>query len=727
MLYAGYAAIVIVATFSILFGIKMLKGDAVNFKKIYKIFALITAVFFFVRYMLGRNAIESIVGLTDASAFSVSISNFFIWFNILCVLAFCLNAFFEVQTAKNVLTFFVLPVSAINLIIYFINVPAIVGQAQMQVFDLRALLYAIESALVFAGSLIVVIKQNHFKLSKAEVKNLILSIIFMLIVTMPSYTLQVFFGAGKYIEFLDINPQHRILIYLGLIAPAILYFVFRSKSEDTKRYMLIFLALGTMITFTIRFLFSCLPNPADWPLHLCNTAMYIIPLCLCFRLRKLFYFTYFINVLGAFLAIIMPNYTAGGIFSPDIYIFWVNHWPAFFMPFLIVALGVFPRPRWKEFKYSMIYFAIYFVFILIINAWFSNYGTVDFFFLNSDFVVSKLGKWAEDLRNVKLQFMIGNLSFTFYPLYQFLFYLVYTISGFAMWFLYENFYGIAQKHHELMTRKKKINLDMLALKSQLGGRSIREPVNKKGLNMVNIKNFSKRYGSSKTFAVENANLEIHAGEIFGFLGPNGAGKSTIIKSLVGIQPITSGSIEICGYDVEKQSVEAKMNTGFVPDHYALYEKLTGREYINYIADLYQVSKEDRDKRISRFLEVFELVQAFDNQMKTYSHGMKQKIAIIAALIHNPKVWILDEPLTGLDPNSIYQVKEIMKQHARAGNIVFFSSHIIDVVERICDCIAIIKKGKILCVQNVKDLEKDKVHLEDFYLETIGEKLEQYHE
>ena len=162
------------------------------------------------------------------------------------------------------------------------------------------------------------------------------------------------------------------------------------------------------------------------------------------------------------------------------------------------------------------------------------------------------------------------------------------------------------------------------------------------------------------YAVHDDNLEVHGGEIFGFLGPNGAGKSTIIKSIVGIQPITDGSIAVCGYDAERQPVQAKRQIGFVPDHYELYENLTGREYINYIADLYHVSREDRDTRIAHYVSLFMLQGAFDNPMKTYSHGMKQKIAIMAALVHNPRVWILDEPLTGLDPDSIFQVKECMK-------------------------------------------------------------------
>ena len=254
---------------------------------------------------------------------------------------------------------------------------------------------------------------------------------------------------------------------------------------------------------------------------------------------------------------------------------------------------------------------------------------------------------------------------------------------------------------------------------QLNGRSEEEPMYEENVNKLVIKDLTKRYSSSDVYAVYKANLEVNGGEIFGFLGPNGAGKSTIIKSIVGIQPITSGEIDVCGYDAEKQPVMAKRQIGFVPDHYALYEKLTGREYINYIADLYDVSLEDRNARIKKYVDLFELNGAFENQIKTYSHGMKQKITIIAALVHNPKIWILDEPLTGLDPTSIYQVKECMKQHAKEGNIVFFSSHIIDVVEKICDRITIIKKGQIRATAYVKDLEAKGIDLEEFYLNIIN--------
>ncbi len=444
--------------------------------------------------------------------------------------------------------------------------------------------------------------------------------------------------------------------------------------------------------------------------------MYIIPLCLIFKWEKLFYFTYFINVLGAFFAMVFPNYSvASNLFDTATVRFYLNHYMAFFMPLLMVALRVYSRPRLRQFRYSMAGFGVYFFSILIINAWFSNYNPgVDFFFTNSDFLADKLGTWAERLRDTTFAFNLGELTFKFYPVYQVLFFITYVLLGAGMWFLYEASYDLEDTLLDIARRKEKINADRLALESALGGRSKEEPMNPDGANKIILRSFSKRYGKSEVYAVKDATLEILGGEIFGFLGHNGAGKSTIIKSIVGIQPITEGSIEVCGFDVDKQPVMAKRQIGYVPDHYALYEKLTGREYINYIADLYDVGLEERRQSIEKYTQLFDLIDAFDNQIKTYSHGMKQKIAIMAALVHNPKVWILDEPLTGLDPTSIYQVKECLKQHAREGNVVFFSSHIIDVVKQICDKIAVIKKGKILACRYVKDIESE-CSLEDYYL------------
>lgn len=236
-----------------------------------------------------------------------------------------------------------------------------------------------------------------------------------------------------------------------------------------------------------------------------------------------------------------------------------------------------------------------------------------------------------------------------------------------------------------------------------------------GATMIKISHFTKIYGKSAKKAVDDFSLEVYGGEIFGFLGHNGAGKSTLIKSMVGIQSLTSGKIEICGFDISKDPVEAKQLIGYVPDNHAVYEGLTGREYINYVANLYLVPEKEREERLQKYLKMFNLENDIDRLIKGYSHGMKQKVLVIAALIHNPKVWILDEPLTGLDPMSSYQIKECMRLHARAGNIVFFSSHVIEVVENICDRVAIISEGKLQDVYSLKKLKEEGLNLEEICL------------
>jgi ABC-2 type transport system ATP-binding protein len=258
-------------------------------------------------------------------------------------------------------------------------------------------------------------------------------------------------------------------------------------------------------------------------------------------------------------------------------------------------------------------------------------------------------------------------------------------------------------------------MDILQLRKELRGRPLTEPLNLEGVNMIKIENFTKIYGNAKKPAVEDFSLEVYSGEVFGFIGHNGAGKSTTIKSLVGIQSITSGRMEIAGYDIAKQPIEAKLRIGYVSDNHAVYERLTGREYINYVADLYLVPQEERDERIEKYVRMFNLEHAIDNEIKSYSHGMRQKIVVIASLIHNPKVWILDEPLTGLDPMSSYQIKKCMREHADNGNIVFFSSHVIEVVEKICDRIAIISDGKLQGIYRLDDLKEEGISLEELYM------------
>ncbi len=205
--------------------------------------------------------------------------------------------------------------------------------------------------------------------------------------------------------------------------------------------------------------------------------------------------------------------------------------------------------------------------------------------------------------------------------------------------------------------------------------------------MIKINSLSKMYKNADRFAVKNLSLIVNDGEVFGFIGANGAGKSTTIKCITGILPYNDGSIEIAGYDMAKDSISAKKNIGYVSDNHSVYDKLTGREYVNFLANIYGVSKQDRDQRLNDLSIRFDLQDKLDSPIKSYSHGMKQKICVIGALIHEPKVWILDEPLTGLDPKSAKELKGLMREHCEKGNVVFFSSHVLEVVEKLCDRIA----------------------------------------
>lgn len=238
--------------------------------------------------------------------------------------------------------------------------------------------------------------------------------------------------------------------------------------------------------------------------------------------------------------------------------------------------------------------------------------------------------------------------------------------------------------------------------------------------MIKIENVTKEYKKNKK-VIDSLNLEIKDGEIFGFLGPNGAGKTTTIKMMTGILEINKGDIFIDNKSITKEPIEAKKRIGLVSDNPDVFLKLNGIEYLNFIADVYEVSTEDRQKEIKELAQKFEIFNVLDNKIESYSHGMRQKLMIISTLLHKPQNWILDEPMTGLDPKSSFELKNIMKEYAKNGNTVFFSTHILDVAERLCDRIGIIDKGKLLFVGTYEDLKnelKEKKSLEELFMELI---------
>ena len=235
--------------------------------------------------------------------------------------------------------------------------------------------------------------------------------------------------------------------------------------------------------------------------------------------------------------------------------------------------------------------------------------------------------------------------------------------------------------------------------------------------MIRLENVTKSYSKSDVLAVDHINLHVKKGEVFGFIGPNGAGKTTTIKMLTGILPPTEGRVLIDGVDIQTDPVAAKQTMGYAPDSSEVYDRLTGIEYLNFIADIYGVSAADRKARMEKYLNMFEIEKAVGSQIKTFSHGMKQKLTLTGALIHNPMLWIMDEPMVGLDPKSSHLLKQEMRAHCEMGNTVFFSTHVLEVAERLCDRIAIISQGKIVAVGTLEELKNGRDEsLESLFLE-----------
>ena len=237
------------------------------------------------------------------------------------------------------------------------------------------------------------------------------------------------------------------------------------------------------------------------------------------------------------------------------------------------------------------------------------------------------------------------------------------------------------------------------------------------MDVLKITNYTKAYGKDKK-ACDNVSLTVSSGDIFGFIGHNGAGKSTTIRAVVGVLDFDEGSIEIDGHDVMKDPIACKEVTAYIPDNPDLYENLTGIQYLNFVADAFGISAADREARITDYAARFEIADALKNLISSYSHGMKQKVAIISALIHEPKLLVMDEPFVGLDPKASYTLKEIMREMCAKGSAVFFSTHVLDVAERLCNRIAIIKKGKIVANGGMEELIGDK-SLEEVFLEVAS--------
>ncbi len=229
--------------------------------------------------------------------------------------------------------------------------------------------------------------------------------------------------------------------------------------------------------------------------------------------------------------------------------------------------------------------------------------------------------------------------------------------------------------------------------------------------MLKVKNLSKKYPANQKYSVHNINFSVAAGEVAGLVGSNGAGKSTIIKSVIGVLPFQEGKIKVNGFDIVSQPEQAKKQIGYVPDDHSVYDKLTGREYINYIGSLYGATKEQKEYAANELAKKLDIFYALDTQIANYSHGMKQKICILGAIVHHPALWVLDEPMVGLDPQTMAFLIKFIREYADENHAVLFSSHSLETVKKACDKVFFVKMGKIVRRIDLRqskeyDLEKE---------------------
>ena len=234
--------------------------------------------------------------------------------------------------------------------------------------------------------------------------------------------------------------------------------------------------------------------------------------------------------------------------------------------------------------------------------------------------------------------------------------------------------------------------------------------------MIEVKNVTKKYGNKK--AVDNVSFDVNDGDIFAFIGHNGAGKTTLIKCIVGIHDFDEGDILIDGMSIKDNPVECKKLMAFVPDNPETYEHMKAIDYINFICDMYDVDTETREKNIKKYAKLFDMEDKLGDTIDSYSHGMKQKVVLISALAHDPRILIMDEPFVGLDPKAVFDIKEVLNEMVKEGKIVFYSTHILDVAERLCTRVAIIKNGKLVKAGSMKEIKGDK-SLEKVFMELEG--------
>ena len=494
------------------------------------------------------------------------------WFTTIVVACSIFYPFYKVPSFKRILVYIMPVVTILNLVLLKENLIAIYGPYYDPLLNYRTYGFLVQIAVTVILSVILwfeKIQNKDFKETGKDIGKMFLIFVLLMPAFFPQAGLKIFFG--KYGDTPEgFNSIHRITMYFTVLLMIVPYIFMRNKSVTDKRLFYGILTYSALI----QYFYEVRTGLSGLPLHLCNTAVILMFAAFVLKWDGVFYFSYFVNVLGAIFATILPDNGRDAYALAAVH-YWYNHIYAVVLPILGVALKVYPRPNMKMMYKAIGFFTLYFVGVCVINAWFNNYQSVDYFFVYGDFFIEKVAAISPLKYNYILEIPVGGLVFKFYYLYQGAIYISFVALMFVIWMIYDGLFKVSDRHYELLMIKRRKALELRALKDFYQGKALSEPLNKEATKMIKIEHFTKKYAGSKKPSVEDFNLEIHDGEVFGFLGHNGAGKSTTIKSMVGIQSITSGNIIIDGYDVKKQPLEAKLRVGYVSDNHAVYEKLTG--------------------------------------------------------------------------------------------------------------------------------------------------------
>ncbi len=676
--------------------------------------------------------------------------NTFIYFNrlfLLSALLFsALGLFFKENKIFKILNIFYNPVVVfINLFNIKNNLFYLTGnnlyKDNFNTFSNVVYLYLL--SLILLSSIIYIVDTIIKKDLPKDYKLYIFSAYFILasfFLVNPSITLIVYFNNYKS-PYLYKAFHYLIIIFAIFIAFFIGYFIKR-KNDETKKIILYSITISSLIILFDNYEYINLSNLGRLPFNILFICLVSFFISVVFNFKKLFYAAYFLSAFGVIYKFIFPNLDSSIYFiNPLSYSFWQLNIYLFIIPIILLSAGYFKIFKSKDNLISTLVFSLYFVFCILVNIFFQSirdnkvfkntYLDVDYFYLNKDVIVNniKFLKGVKENYIINFKYKAVNIKIPYLYLIvvyiSYLFLSMFTISLSEYFFknidVYKEVFSVYRKR--LKNNGRKNNL-YKKIKKSLGLKNISKlkdeilKIKEETLANLKVSNFYKSFNQSDNYTVRDVNFEFEKGDIIGFVGHNGAGKSTCIKTIVGINDITKGSISICGYDIKENPEISKYLIGYVPDNHPLYENLTGYEFIKYVASLYLVKNEDFNKRYQYFIKLFNLEKSINNYIKTYSHGMKQKISVIASLIHEPKVWILDEPLTGLDPTSVLMIKKCIIDHAKKGNIVFFSSHIIEVVENICNKILLIKSGQILKNMDVQKACSVYGSLTNLYKESI---------